>query len=535
MHALVGATLGLGLGLSLAGAVRSYYTAVIGSRLTNATVLMFFNHLLHLPARFHDEHRVGEVMSRFQDVTASLGTVTAALSTVLSGGLYLLLVPPLLLLLDWRLAAVAMLSLPLTITLTTISARVVRKYWKRSTEASADVSAVRVEALTHIRTVKTLALEGHIFRRVQNKVEEAQRLQLQATALGQLFGLANGLTAALGTAALTWYGWSLIIGGQLSLGEFIAFTAYAGYIYRPINQFVSLASSFQQSSVRFGRMFEYLERLPEQDPTATYTATRPIVKRLTGAMRVEDVSLAYTPDKPALIDVSIDLPQGSLTAVVGASGAGKSTLLRLLCGMEQPQRGTVLLDGVPFTQFPLVDVRRQIGVVWQEAALFQGSLWDNLTIGLDDADPCRVEEAVSICQLHDFVADLPAGYETPVGEWGATLSAGQRQRVAIARVLARDTPIVLLDEATANVDLATEAQLLANFVKWLQGRTVVMVTHRVATASQADRIAVLDGGRLVGLGGHGELLTSCDAYRGMHEATKEIPELRRLRVVSSRG
>ncbi|HEV7586966.1 MAG TPA: ABC transporter ATP-binding protein, partial [Longimicrobium sp.] len=301
-----------------------------------------------------------------------------------------------------------------------------------------------------------------------------------------------------------------------TLGTYIAFTAYMGYLYNPLQQITGLFSDFQQTAVNLGRMFEYLDSPVEQDPAGAYLPPAPVTHVIEGDVRLRDLSFGYSEEKRVLHDVNLHFPRGTITAVVGPSGAGKSSLLRLITRMEEPDAGQVFVDGSPVTAMPLADLRRQVSVVWQEFGLMQGTVWENLTLGTDAPTRARVDDAVRLCRLDGLVAELPNGYETSVAEWGATLSGGQRQRMAIARALVRDTPVLLLDEATSNIDMQTETEILRDLFARVGGKTVIFVTHRVQTAALADQICVIDAGRVVGVGTDAELMRDCEPYRLLH-------------------
>jgi ABC-type multidrug transport system fused ATPase/permease subunit len=224
-----------------------------------------------------------------------------------------------------------------------------------------------------------------------------------------------------------------------------------------------------------------------------------------------------------------------ITAVVGHSGVGKSSLLRLITRMEEPTAGQVFFDGVPATSITLPDLRRQVSVVWQEFAMMQGSIWDNLTMGAEGAARALVDDAVRLCRLEQLIKDLPQGYDTPVGEWGSTLSGGQRQRLSLARALIRDSRILLLDEATSNIDMATETEILRDLFSRVEGKTVVFVTHRVQTAALADQIVVMDAGTVAAVGTHADLLKDCEVYRQMLGTGDSLDDGRRLRAVAPVG
>ena len=531
MHVLVLGILAVSVSSAVMGAIRGYFTTYTTSHLGNATSLLFFNHLQHLTVRFFDEHRVGEIMSRFADVRNSLNSVSKVFETIFVNGAYLVLVPPFLFLLQWKLAIVSLITVPLTVLVTTMSARILRKYWKQSAEAYADLGAFQVEVLSHIRTLKALALENHIYDRASQQIQGALRVQLKAGGYGQAFGMLNAVIRSLGTAVFTWYAWTLILKQEMTLGDYIAFTAYMGYLYNPLTQITTLFSDFQQSAVNLGRMFEYLDLPVEQDPSNAYVPHPPIQHRVKGDIRVRDVSFGYAAGKEVLHDVTCVFPRGTITAIVGPSGAGKSSLLRLITRMEEPTTGQIFLDDTPTTAISHADLRRQVSVVWQEFSMMQGTIWDNLTLGADDPSRARVDDAVRLCRLESLMAGLPDGYQTSVAEWGATLSGGQRQRMSLARALIRDTPVLLLDEATSNIDMQTETEILRDLFGRVEGKTVIFVTHRVATAALADQIVVVEAGRVTGTGTHADLFRDHEGYRTLHGGDRGIEDGRRLRAI----
>ncbi|MGH7456538.1 MAG: peptidase domain-containing ABC transporter, partial [bacterium] len=321
---------------------------------------------------------------------------------------------------------------------------------------------------------------------------------------------------ALNTAALTWYGWTLILSQEMTLGDYIAFTAYLGYLYNPLTRFVNLLSEFQQATVSLGRMFEYLDTPAEQNPLAVYASPAPIQFRFKGDFRLQNISFGYSPNQRILCDINLNVRSGAITAIVGPSGSGKTSLLRLLTRMEQPDAGQIFIDGISLTQISFSDLRRQISVVWQEVSLIKGSFWENLTLGSENPSREAVNEAIHLCRLKELLTSLPKGDETTIAEWGASLSAGQRQRLAMARALIRDTPVLILDEATSNIDVQTETEILHDLFSQLKGKTIIFVTHRLASASLADQVCLLEAGRVAGVGTHHELLGNNTSYRKLH-------------------
>jgi ABC-type bacteriocin/lantibiotic exporter with double-glycine peptidase domain len=518
MEVLVVGLLAIAVTAAAMEAIRTYFQIHVSARLTNAATLLFFNHLQHLRARFFEQRQVGEVMSRFGDVRQSLGTLSQGFGMLFVQGVYLVLVPPFLLVLQWRLALVALAVAPVTAGVTLLSARVLRTYFKLRAEAGAELRGYVVEVLSQVRTFKILSAEHLIFDRARRHAELALGHELRAGIVGQGFTLATTAVQAIGTAALTWYGWTLVLEQRMTLGTFIAFMAYVAFFTQPLTRISQMFASMQESGVSLARMFEYLDETPEQDPDAAYREPLPVRHRLRGRVELRDVSFGYDAAEPVLKDVNLLLEPGSLTAVVGQSGAGKSSLLRLVCRFEEPLEGHVLFDGVSGAEIPLADVRRQIAVVWQEATLFRGTIWENLTFGAATPSRLVVDDIIGLCRLDELLSRLPKGYETPVAEFGATLSGGQRQRISLARALIRDTPILLMDEATSNIDQQTEGAILGDLFSRRSDRTTLFVTHRVSTVQTADRICVMRDGRIVGLGKHDDLTESCDTYVDMVSA-----------------
>lgn len=516
MQVLVAGILGVGLANIVISTLQSYYSLVINTHLSNAASLMFFNHLQHLKVRFFDEHRVGEVMSRFGDVSRSLKTVNDLFQNVFVNGIYLFIVPPFLFILHWKLAVVSLISLPATVIVISITGKYLRRHWKKSAEAFADLNAFQVESLSNIRLIKSLVLEKYVFKKTKEQIETAVNIQLRAGAIAQGMGLINGFVRTANTALFTWLGWSYILGKEMSLGDYMAFSAYIGYLYNPLAQIVNLFSDFQQSSVSLNRMYEYLDSEVEKEPELVYRHSSEIQNKIHGNIAINNVSFAYNQNKQVLNEINLEFVQGTINAIVGPSGSGKTTLLRLILGMESLQNGNILFDGKPLSNFSLDELRKQIAVVWQEFSIVKGTIYTNLTLGLEKIDEEKVNEVIKVCRLDELIESMPDKLQTEVSEWGSTLSGGQRQRISIARALLRDTPVLIFDEATSNIDITTESQLLKNLYEYTRGKTIIIVTHRMTSALLADKICLLDSGRITANGSHDELLNSSDIYRQMY-------------------
>ena len=520
MQVLVGGILTIGISTSLIRTLQGYYNLYINSILSNSISLMFFNHLQHLKIRFFDEHRVGEILSRFGDINKSLNSVNKVFQTIFVNGIYIVLVPPFLFILQWKLALVAIITLPITIIIITILGKYLRKYWKKTSESYAELNAFQFEMLTHIRTVKSMVLEHYTYQQNKKQLENAFKLQLKAGGLSQLLGLSSGLLHSLNTALYTWLGWTYILSKQMTLGDYIAFTAYIGYLYRPLKEFVNLFSEFQHSSVNLVRTFEYLDKPTDFPPNDSCVPITKINNKLYGNIKIENVSFGYNPNILVLKNINLEIKANTITAIVGPSGSGKTSLMRLLLNMEKLKQGIIRYDNIPQYDISIRELRKQISVIWQEFSMFKGTIYENLTIGLQNVDIKVVQNALKIARIDDLINSLPDKLNTIVAEWGASLSGGQKQRLAIARAIIRDTPIIIFDEATSNIDFKTETEILDSLFTNLQNKTIIFITHRLSSSINADKICLLKDGEIIDNGTHKELMDRCIQYREMYSFNK---------------
>jgi ABC-type bacteriocin/lantibiotic exporter with double-glycine peptidase domain len=502
---------------SIIAAVRAFVAQVVTTRMNSALSLAFFNHLQHLPVRFFDGHRVGEVTSRLGDVRAVLTTLSRVFESVLMSFLYLLIIPPILLLINWRLAILSILAVPATTAVAFAFGRYLQPHWKRTAEAVAELQAVQLDLLSNIRTLKLLGAERETYRKVARVTETGLSIQLFAGSVSNLSSVINSAIRACSIMLCTWFSWSLILRGQMTLGAQLSFAAYLGYLTGPLGQLSAQFSELQRSAISLRRVFEYLDTETDADPQSVHrsadTDTESAPVRIGFLLR--DVSFAYSEGRRIFENLHLELRVGVSTALVGPSGAGKSTLLRLLSAIDTPESGAILLDNRHLHEWPRQTFRKEVSTIWQENGLIRGTLWENLTLGAPQAQRSDVEAALTLVKLNNYVSALTDGLDTPLAEWGASLSAGQRQRLVLARALVRRPSVLLLDEAMANVDQASENSILVDILQHLRGRTLVFVTHRIGTARLADSIVVLADGRVVGTGSHDFLIETCEVYRSL--------------------
>jgi ATP-binding cassette subfamily B protein/subfamily B ATP-binding cassette protein MsbA len=395
----------------------------------------------------------------------------------------------------------------------------VHKFYRGVRESSAELSAYLQDALSGIRETMGFSRETHERDRFNQRSKTYSDSNLRVMTLWSMYSPSMIVVGSLGSVIILWYGTGEVLAGTLSVGELVAFVSYLALFYVPVNQIHSVNHMLQHALAAGERVFEILDTKPEVADKPG--AVRP-AGRLRGEVAASHVSFHYRPDVPVLKDVNFRVRVGERIALVGPSGAGKSTLIKLLMRFYDVQDGTITLDGRDLRDLPLAYVREQIGLVQQEPFLFNGTVRENIAYGDLTASQARLEEVAQAARAHEFVVELPEKYDTWIGERGVKLSVGQKQRVSIARVLLKDPPIIIFDEATSNIDTETEVKIREALVELTRNRTTFIIAHRLSTLRHVDRIFVLDGGRLVEEGTHAVLLARSGLYRTLYEAQFQL-------------
>jgi ATP-binding cassette subfamily B protein len=468
-----------------------------------------YRHLLSLEQRYHDEHQTGQLLSRATaDVTA--------IRTFLGYGLifitqYLALVVAVIALLIYTNPLLALASFVLAPIMVWSSARYSRRSFpvlRDVQQRVADVTTQAEEAIVGVRVVKAFAQEDREVDRFRKRSEAVFHRQVAATRLQATFQPLLDLVPQLGVAIVLFAGGIAVTNGTLTIGGFFQFNLYLAMLVMPLRMIGMWVGQVQRAVASGTRVFELLDEEPQIVAPAHPTP----LPAGGGELRFEDVRFGYDAARPILDGVDLDIPAGRTLALIGRTGSGKSTLAALVPRLYDVQGGRVLVDGVDVRELDPGALRRTIATVSQDTFLFSASVRDNIAFARPDASDVEVEQAARRAQAHDFIAALPDGYATTIGERGLTLSGGQRQRVSIARALLADPRILILDDATAAVDATTEARIRLALREAMAGRTTLIIAHRLSTLSLADEIAVLEDGRVVGRGTHDELIGTSAVY-----------------------
>jgi ABC-type multidrug transport system fused ATPase/permease subunit len=497
---------------ALSGA-QTYFTGWVGERALADLRTQLFTHLQRLSLGFYERNRTGAIVSRItNDVDALDQLVTDGISSLVQNTLVLGGTAVVLFLLDWRLALATLTVLPLMAAATAWFRVRSNRAYRRVRERLGLVTATLAEDISGMRVVQSFTREptSHAsFRGVNERYREAN---YETVVLNGLYFPAVDVLSSVATAIVLGFGGAFVVRGDLTVGTLLAFTLYLSNFFDPVQQLSQLYNTFLSATAALDRIIGVLDEEPEivDSPGAEE------LPRIRGHVHFERVRFGYGDLPDVLHDFELDVPPGTTVALVGHTGAGKSTIAKLLARFYNPRSGRITIDGHDLRSITQRSLRTQLGIVPQEGFLFAGTVAENIAFGRPDATREEVEEAARSVGADRFVAELPGGYDTELGERGFRLSLGQRQLVAFARALLADPRILILDEATSSVDIGTERRIESGLRRLLAGRTAFVIAHRLSTIRGADLIVVLDHGRLVEQGTHDELLTARGLYTELY-------------------
>ena len=503
------------------GALRTYVFAHTTNRVDVELGARLFRHLSALPIGYFEARRTGDSVARVRELENIRNFLTGSALTLVVDMFFTFVFLAVMYYYAPSLTWIVLGSFPFYVA---ISAGVTPLFHRRLEEKfnrGAENQAFLVESVSGMQTLKAMAVEPQMQRRWEEQLAGYVQSSFRVLSLGNWASQGVQLVSKLVTALTLYFGAHLVINGELTVGELIAFNMLAGRVAQPVLRLAQLWQDFHQARISIARLGDILNAIPEP----AYNPARAALPPIRGDIVIDHVSFRYRLDgQEVLQDVSIKVPAGQVVGIVGSSGSGKSTLTKLVQRLYVPERGRVLIDGVDLAVVDVAWLRRQVGSVLQENVLFNRSIRDNIALADPGMSMERVISAAELAGAHDFILELPQGYDTVVGERGASLSGGQRQRIAIARALVTDPRILIFDEATSALDYESERIIQTNMRRIARGRTVLVIAHRLSAVRHADRIITIERGRLVEDGSHDDLIRTSGRYADLHRMQAGIYE-----------
>ncbi|HEX5229113.1 MAG TPA: ABC transporter ATP-binding protein [Bryobacteraceae bacterium] len=505
------------LAIAIVGAgcsyVEKYVTTSVGQWVTHDLRRTLYSHIQRLSLAYHDHKQTGDLISRVTgDIDAIQSFIVSGLLDSLINSITLVGMLGVMLYLNWQFTLIALSVAPFLFLVVFSYTRRIKKASREVRKKEGEIVSVMQEVLSSIHVVKAFAREDYEQKRLEEESLEGVEIGLKARALKAKLAPLVEVIVAVGTCLVLWFGARMVLSGALSAGSLVMFIWYLGKMYKPMQQLSKMTDSYSKALVGYERIREVLDTDNE-------------IKDLPGARRApkfrgdisfENVNFGYEPSTPVLKDLNFHIEPGQVAALVGPTGAGKSTIISLIPRFYDPTSGVVKIDGQDVRSFQQKSLRQQISFVLQETVLFHGPIWNNIAYGKPEATRAEILRAAELANAKEFIEKLPEGYNTIIGERGVTLSGGQRQRIAIARAIIRNTPILILDEPSSGLDAASEKLVFEALDRLMEGKTCIVIAHRLATIRRANCIFVVKDGSIVERGTHDELMRADGLYAELH-------------------
>ncbi len=505
---------------------QSVLTTRVGQEVVTSIRQQLFAHVQRLSLRFHNESSTGDLLTRFTgDINNLRQLLAATLLSLITETIILIGFVTVMFIMNWRLALLAVVTMPTILILLVFYSRRIRTAARKQRRREGELASRLHETLSSMHIVQMFTRERQEEDRLRNLNRRSLKAGLKATRLEGQLNQGVEISVAVGMALTIWVGANQVIEGRLTPGELLVFVTYMQSFYRPMRRLSRVAERASKASSCVDRITDVLDQEPDIRDGAVKAG------RLNGAIRFEGVDFTYADDAATLRDLDLVIEPGQTVAVIGQSGAGKSTLVSLLPRLYDVTGGMITIDGRDIREYTLKSLRQNISIVPQDGALFGGTIRENIAYGNADATDDEIVAAARDAQIHNHIMNLPKGYDSVVSERGVSLSGGQRQRLAIARALVKDAPMVVLDEPTTGLDAESEGLVMAAFTRLLAGRTALIIAHRLDTIQRADRIVVLEEGRIVDQGTHDELMLRGGRYQGMFDL--QVPDATGSRVTET--
>ena len=491
-----------------------YLTTRIGQYVMHDLRQTLYSHIQRLSLDYHDRKHTGDLISRLtSDIDAIQSFIASGLLGAMISSLTLVGMMAVMFCLNWRFTLIALSVAPILFVVVFRYTRRIKSVSREVRKKEGEMVSVIQEVLSSIRVVKAFAREEYEQQRLAEESLESITIGLRARSLKVRLPSAVDLLVAAGTSLVLWFGGRMALSGALSAGSLVLFIWYLGRMYKPMRDLSKMTDAYSKAAVGYERIREVLET----DREVVDLPGARAAPRFQGEIELCNVTFGYEPDYPVLKHVSLRVEPGQVAALVGPTGAGKTTIINLIPRFYDPAAGIVRIDGLDVKLYRQKSLRQQISFVLQETLLFHGPVWANIAYGKPDATREEILHAARLANAHEFIEHMPEGYETMIGERGLTLSGGQRQRIAIARAVIRNTPILILDEASAGLDAASEKLVFDALDRLMKGRTSIVIAHRLSTIRSADVIFVVKDGEIIERGDHDRLLRTGGLYAELHE------------------